>query len=96
MLDDDVIGASTPRLPCGTIPVNLVTTAAAGEAPASASARSSTPVPQPNAAGSIGVVAGAQVAPPGTRASAPAAQRRPTVPLAAAASRAAASHVGLT
>ena len=77
------------------MPVNLVTTVAAGEEPASASARSSTPGPQLNAAGSMGVVVGVHVVPPGTRASAPAAHHRPTVPLAAEASRAAASQVGL-
>ena len=95
VLDDDVIGASVPRLFCATRPVNRVTTAAAGEVPASASARSSTPGPQLNAAGSMGVVVGAHEAPPGTRASTPAAHARPTVPPAAEASRAAASQVGL-
>ena len=90
----DEMAASRPRLFAATMPVNLVTTAAAGDAPASASARSSTPGPQVNAAGSIGVAVGVQAGPPGTRASAPVAHQRPTVPLAAEASRAAASHMG--
>jgi hypothetical protein len=89
-----VIAASIPKPPFGTSPVKRVRTAAEGEVPASASARSSIPVPHANALGSIAAAVDVHATPPGTRASAPAAQARPTAPLAVAAVRAAASHAG--
>jgi hypothetical protein len=92
--DDEVIAASIPRPPLGTIPMNRVANAAPGEVPERASARSSTPDPQRKAAGSMSPVVGVHAAPPGTRTSAPAAHVRPTVPTAPDAPYAAASHVG--
>ena len=88
------MAASVPNAFCGTSPTKRVTNVALGVAPARASARSSTPEPQVKAAESIVALAGTQAIPPGTRASAPAAQARPTEPLAAPAARAAASHMG--
>jgi hypothetical protein len=89
-----VIAASLPKPPFGTSPVKRVRIVAEGEVPASASARSSTPEPHANALGSIAAEVDAHATPPGTCASAPAAQTRPTAPLAVAAARAAASHAG--
>lgn len=76
-------------------PVKRVTYDWLGAVPESASARSSTPFPHVNAAGSMGPLVGTHPAPPGTRARAPGAHARPTVPLAAAALRAAASQLVL-
>jgi hypothetical protein len=95
-VEEDVIGASPPSVPCGTIPTKRVTKVALGMVPARASARSSTPLPQVNAAGSMAPVAGVHAVPPGTRASAPAAHERPTEPLAIDALRAADTHIGLS
>ena len=90
------MAASVPSVLCGMTPTKRVTKLSLGLVPARASARSSTPLPHVNAAGSIAPVDGAQIVPPGTRASAPAAQMRPTEPLAIDAVRAAATHVGLS
>jgi len=95
-LDHDVIAASAPSVPCGMIPTKRVTKVALGVVPARASARSSTPFPHVNAAGSMVPLAGVHAVPPGTRASAPAAHALPTEPLAIEALRAADTHVGLS
>jgi len=91
-LDEATTGRSAPNVPCAMSPVKRVTVAVRGVVPESARARSSTPEPQAKAAGSMAPVATMHAAPPGTRASAPAAHARPTAPVPVAAARAALSH----
>lgn len=93
-VDDDAMVASLPNALSWTRPTKRVMNDEPGVVPARASARSSTPEPHVNAAGSMDPLVGVHVAPPGTRASAPAAHARPTKPLARDASRVAASHTG--
>jgi hypothetical protein len=93
-VDDDAIVTSLPSALCGTMPTKRVTNVDPGLVPARASARSSTPDPHMNAAGSIEPLLGVHAVPPGTRTSAPVGHARPTEPPAPEAVRAAASHVG--
>ena len=83
---------SEPNEPAVTIPAKRVATILEGELPERASARSSTPVPQVNAAGSIAPASATHASPPGTFATMPAAHARPTTPVALDAARAALSQ----
>jgi len=89
-----LIVPSVPKPFCAMSPVKRVTNERAGAPPASASARSSTPDPQVKAAGSIAPACTVHAFPPGTTASEPGAQRRPSEPAVGTRLRAALSHAG--